>query len=416
MGKDIKIKNILLYVIIIILILYVTDIIIRPYEYINMSKLNNKVEKIHHLQQIAPSRVYINAWRIARNEYADKTMNKQKWQRWRNRYKGQIKTMEDADVAINTMLYSLNDPYTKFLKTNNFAKEKIILNSKITGIGLTYNKTDEGVVVNKILKNSPAQEGHIMPGDYIVSINDKKVNEMNNEEVHAYMEPEKNVKVKLKIKRGEEVIEKEIESKDIPIDTMKYEISEDNIGIIKLSNVMGEKAVRDFKTVIEETNGTKGIIIDLRNNYGGILANAIEMSDLMFNGKKIIDIESRGVTKYDVYAQGNKVFKDKPIVILINNRTASAAEILAGTLKENADAVLIGEVTYGKNSIQQIIPMSNKTGIMVTALKYILPNGDDIDNKGIEPDKKITYSLTADNNDNYIQEGKKIINRLVEKK
>ena len=336
-------------------------------------------------------------------------MNNQDWYRWRSRYVKHIKNIDDANVAINSMLASLNDPYTKFLKSKSFSEQKVILDSKITGVGVMFNKSGDEIVVNHVLKNSPAQSQHIMPGDSIVSINNKLVKDMTSDEIHSYIESAKDKEIKLIIRRGDEIIVKDLEKKEIPIDTMDYRITKDNIGIIYLANVMGEKAVSDFAKILIKTNDTKGIIIDLRNNYGGILANAVLMADFMvLDEKKILRLDTRNSNSLEVYADDGVIFKEKPIVILINNKTASAAEILAGVLKCSAGAILVGENTFGKNSIQQVIPMTNSTGMMLTSAKYILPDGADIHNEGIVPD----YVVKSED---AMKEALKLINQVVKK-
>lgn len=415
MSGEIKLKKLFLYAVIVLVIYFTADIIFKPYMIIDNYGIEKIFDKIHQSQNISPQRLYVNAWRTARNEYADKTMNNQDWNRWRYRYKGKIKTMDDANIAINTMLASLNDDYTRFLKSNLYSKEKSILDSKITGVGVTFDKADDGVTISKILKNSSAYFENLMPGDKIVSINGLDVNTMSPENLQSYMEPKKDEKITLAIKRGDNVVVKELVSDDIPIDTMGYRITKDNIGIITLANIMGENALDDFKSIIKKTNDTKGIILDLRNNYGGILANSVQMADMMFKNGHIVSIKSRDKIKYKLFADNISEFKEKPIVILVNYRTASAAEIFAGALKYNLNAVIIGENTYGKNSIQHIIPLANNTGMIITSEKYILPDGSDIQGKGITPDYKYPLLRRTKLKDELMEKAEEIINKSVKK-
>ena len=131
MDKNIKIKNILFYTFSILIVLIIIDVKFHPFEKINYTPIKKGIEIVRQTQTIAPARVYINVWRIAKSEYADKSMNNQDWKRWRNRYNNKIKTMEDCEVAVNTMLSSLNDPYTRFLKSTNYKRQKVIMESKI---------------------------------------------------------------------------------------------------------------------------------------------------------------------------------------------------------------------------------------------------------------------------------------------
>ena len=190
MASEVKVKNILSCLLIVLVLIFLFDVVVKPYERFNFNFINKFIEKTRQSQDIAPDRLFINAWRMAKIEYVDKSMNNQDWYRWRSRYVKQIKTIDDANVAINTMLASLNDPYTKFLKSKSFSEQKIILDSKITGVGVMFNKSGDEIVVNHVLKNSPAQSQHIMPGDSIVSINNKLVKDMTSDELHSYIESE----------------------------------------------------------------------------------------------------------------------------------------------------------------------------------------------------------------------------------
>lgn len=198
---------------------------------------------------------------------------------------------------------------------------------------------------------------------------------------------------------------------------MKYKITKDNIGIITLATIMGEDAIRDFIKIILATNDTDGLIIDLRDNYGGVLSNAIEMANYMLDNEEILSISGNNNDKLEIFASNENIFKKKHIVILINKNTASAAEILAGTLKDNLGAVVIGENTYGKNTIQQIIPMPNNTGLAITTFKYLLPAGEDIQNRGIIPTiyYKENIHKGKPHKDEMLAEAEKIIKGLVKK-
>lgn len=387
MNKEVNIKQILLYSSALLITILAIHIYIEPLNYIDFNFINKKIDKITNSQHIAPQRLYINAWRTARNEYVDPSMNNQNWNRWRNKYSKHIKTMDDANVAINTMLSSLNDPYTKFLKTDMYSKQQEILDSQITGIGIILNKSGDNVTINHVLDNSPAQKGQIQAGDTILSVNGQDVKTVNIDKLINKTKNAKEQDVKITLKRNGKIIEKTIKKAKIPIKTMQYNFINEDIALITLATIMGKDALKDFKTAIDKTNNAKGIIIDLRDNYGGILSNAIEMANYMLYDEEIVSIES-STKKLHIFANEEPVFKKKPIVILVNKRTASAAEVLAGSLKDNLGAIIIGENTYGKNSIQQIVPLANKTGLIITTSKYILPKGQDIHTVGIKPDYK----------------------------
>ena len=417
MNKEIQQKNIIFYSVFLVITIVVFNFFFRTENYVNFDIIPKTLQKITISQNIAPQRLFINTWRIIKNSYVDETLNNQDWTRWRIRYIKHIKTIEDADIAINTMLASLNDPYNKFLQSTLFSKQKMIIDSEITGIGILFNKSGNEIVINHIMDNSPAQSANILPGDTIVSVNGEKTDKLEMKTIINTIENSHNKEIEITIKRNNILITKKVKRRSIPIKTMEYEITKDNIGIITLANIMGWKAVSDFKDIIIKTNNTKGIIIDLRNNYGGVLANAIQMANFMMDKGKIVSIQSRINTKYQIYSDGEKIFKNKPIVILINKNTASASEILAGTLKANLNAILIGESSYGKNSIQQVIPMQNETGLILTTDRYILPDGNDIYGKGLTPDIIIQQdTIFTKENDKQLNKAKKIIKEIVKNK
>lgn len=413
MNNEIKIKNIIIYLAIIIISFITADIFFNPEINFKTNFFHNLMHKILIYEDIAPQRLFVKAWRITKNEYIDSSLNGQNWAKWRLRYFRHIKTIDDANVAINSMLASLNDPYTKFMKSNSFKKQKIILDSQITGVGILFYKAGEDVIINHVIANSPAQNANIYTGDYIISINGKEVKNLETDEIAELINTSKDT-VDLVIKRKNEIIKKTLIKKVIPIKTMNYVITKDNIGIIYLSNIMGKRAANDFDGIIKGTNNTNGIIIDLRNNYGGIIANAMQMANLMLTNEMILSIKSRNGDEYQIYADNEKIFKDKPVVILIDRNTASAAEVLAGTLRNNINAILIGEKSFGKSSIQQVIPMQNGTGLIITSNKYILPDGKDINNKGLIPDITVNKKSTKNNSkDIQLQEAVKLIQKIV---
>ena len=320
-----------------------------------------------------------------------------------------IKTADDAEVAIDSMLASLNDPYTRFLNSSEFAKQKDILESKYTGVGIIFNKTGDSITINHVLKNSPASKENVLPGDKILSINGQNVNKLSAYQIFN-MPQQKSVH--LVLKRGEKVIKKDITRNKIPIETVYYKVIDGQYAIIMLSTIMGEKTVSDFIDVIKKTNDLDGIIFDLRDNFGGVLANAVEMANFMLEDERITSIESGNNEKLQIYAKGEKIFKKKPIIILVNRRTASAAEIFAGALKDNLDAIIVGENTYGKNSIQHIIPLQNNTGLIITSDKYLLPLDEDIHKTGISPDVYIK-SDRSQKKDSQMGKAVKILKKIM---
>ena len=413
MASEINWKNIIVCSVAVTLVMVLIEFFLQPTSYVKFDFLKNFSKEMINSQYIAPQRLFVNCWRVVRNSYVDETLNNQDWAYWRKRYFKQIKTMDDANVAINSMLASLNDPYSKFLLSNSFARQKMVIDSKISGVGVLFDKTGDDIVINHVFANTSAAMENIQTGDTIVGVNGEETKNISMEKLVEELNSGDEEKVEITIKRDNVLITKELTQKDVFVSTMSYEITDDNIGIIKLSSVTGEKAISEFMNILFKIDSTKGVILDLRNNYGGTIVNAILMANLMMNDKEIIRIKSRINREYEIYTESEKIFKEKPIVILVNGKTASAAEIFAGTLQTNLGAIVVGENTFGKNAIQQVLPMHNRTGLIITTDKYILPDGCDIHKVGLTPD--IVLKNEKDK-DVQLDEAKKLINEVVKNK
>lgn len=385
MKEQINIKRVFLYTLLGAILLSGLYLLIDPQPVQKENKFEHFLKDLNEKQNIAPQRLYVNAWRKIKNEYFDATMNGQDWYRWRYRYLNKIETLEDADVAINTMIASLNDPCSAFLRTEMYKKQKVIMKSNLTGIGANIKKNAQGFSVNNVVLNSPA-DNVIAKGDLILKIDDVDVKQLKLSDISKLIGSSGGKMVKVQLRRNGQVLEKNIVVKNFNIKNMLYLVTDDNIGYIRVENFMGNFAVNEFRTMLSKTNSTKGIIIDLRNNYGGILTNAVNIADLMIKNEVIVSLESRGGYIFKIYAKPYVSFSRKPVVILTNNSTASSAEILAGALRDDIGAIIVGEQTYGKNTLQKIIPLQNMTGLVLTNGKYLLPKGEDIHETGIIPD------------------------------
>lgn len=386
MKEQINIKRVLIYSVLGAILLSGLYLFIDPQPVQKENKIEKFFTELNEKQNIAPKRLYVNAWRKIKNEYYDVTMNGQDWYRWRYKYLNKIETLEDADIAINTMIASLNDPCSAFLRTEMYKKQKVVMEANVTGIGASVKKSAQGVAVDNIVLNSPADQSSMTSGDVILKINDIDMQKVNLSDISNLFSVSNGKMVRVQIKRNGKILEKDIVVKNFDIKNMLYLITDDNIGYIRVENFMGNFSVNEFKSLLDKTNKTKGIIIDLRNNYGGILTNAINIADLMVSDDVIVSLESRGGYIFKIYAKPSVAFSKKPVVVITNNSTASSAEILAGALRDDIGAIIVGEQSYGKNTIQKIIPLQNMTGLVLTNGKYILPKGEDIHETGIIPD------------------------------
>ncbi len=361
----------------------------------NHNPLLNVQQNQINKTKTSPQKLFDYTWQLVRNEYYDPNFNDQYWLRWKKHYSGKIKTSDDAKVAIDSMIASLNDPYSRFMTRDEFLKQNETITSKYSGIGVNIVNESGKTKIISVLENTPAQFADIKAGDIIVSIDDIKVSGLSLAEVSNLVKGPVNTFVDIDVLRDNEIIRKKIIRKEITVKTVKSSV-QDDIGYIQVSSFISNSTPNEFLEALENTHDTKGLIIDLRGNTGGLLPNAVFISNLFIeNGHKIVSIVGRNGYRYDVMAQESDVDIKKPLVLLIDGSSASASEILSGALKDYKRARLIGTKTYGKGMVQKIISMPNETGINLTVAKYLTPAGNDINKKGIDPD--IIVPITKEN-------------------
>ena len=378
--------------------------------YIKMVSTPSNVQTVVNSEQISAQKLFDKAWRTIRKNYYIKDMNNQDWYRWKVHYQGQIKTEEDAYVAINTMLASLDDPYSKFLSKKEFAELNSSIDSKITGIGVNILSNAGKIMILNVIEGTPANSAGIKSGDIIFAVNKKEVSGMSVSDVATLVRGPENSTVEITLLRGEKKITKTIKRKEIKIKTVKSSVDK-NIGYIQILSFIGSTTSNEFIEALEKTENTDGLILDLRGNPGGLLPNAVFIANLFIPEGKIVSVVGRNGFKQDLTAQNTDFTINKPLIVLIDGSSASASEILSGALKDYKKAKLVGTKTYGKGMVQQVIPMPNETGLNLTIAKYLTPSGADINKKGISPDinVELTFEDLKKNNDVQLNMAKKIM-------
>lgn len=306
-------------------------------------------------------------------------------------------TQKMTEGAISGMVKSLGDPYTSFFnpqETKEFFEEA---QGTFEGIGIEIDKKKEELVVIAPLEGTPAERAGIRAGDKILKIDDKETVDLSLEEAVKLIRGPKGTEVKLTISREgwKEPKEFKIFRAIIKIPSLKWELKEDDIVYLKLYQFF-DRTGDDFrKSAIEILNSpAKKIILDLRNNPGGYLEVAREISGWFLKRGDIVVIEDfgPGKEKNEYKADGNEKFLDYPIVVLINQGSASASEILAGALRDNRNVLLIGEKSFGKGSIQELEELRGGSSLKITIANWLTPKGQLITDKGLEPDIKVEMS------------------------
>ncbi|MFN3406232.1 MAG: S41 family peptidase [Caldimicrobium sp.] len=296
--------------------------------------------------------------------------------------------------AIDGMLSSL-DPHSSLMKPEEFKELEIETKGSFTGIGIEITIKDDILTVVAPIEDTPAWKAGLKPGDKILKIDDKSTKGMKVNEAVKLLRGPKGTSVKLTILRNEkDIIEVTLVRDVIPIKSVKAKLIEPGYGYVRISQFQ-EKTHQELVQALKdlEKNGSlKGLILDLRNNPGGLLSSAVEVSDEFLENGTIVSIKGRTKSnQMEFKAEPNpKDRKHKyPIVILINHGTASAAEIVTGALKDNKRALVLGEKSFGKGSVQTVIPIEDNYAVRLTTALYYTPLGYSINKTGIKPDIEI---------------------------
>ena len=308
-------------------------------------------------------------------------------------YVDDVNQSEMMDAAINGVLQSL-DPYSAYMSPEMFENMATETSGEFGGLGIEVGMEAGVVKVISPIDNSPAYRVGVKAGDYIVKINEIQVQGKSLSEAVELMRGPVGSDIEITVRRRGErkaltfTITREI----IEVASVKTEIKDKNVGYIRLTS-FNENSSDQIKKKLGEFKKNKNIekyILDLRNNPGGLLSQAIKISDFFLENGEIVSTKSRKNSENRKwFAKKGDIINGDTILVLINYGSASASEIVAGALKDHKRAILIGEATYGKGSVQSIIPLDNKGAIRLTVSKYYLPSGDSISDVGVVPDFEV---------------------------
>lgn len=313
-------------------------------------------------------------------------------------YIGEIKDDKMIESAIKGYVDGLEDQYTEYLTQSEYEELMIDVYGNYVGIGIymAQYKTGEVVVLLPI-ENSPAEEAGLESGDIIVKVNGEECKDQDLELTANKIKGEEGTTVELEILRGEETLNKTITRRTVEINYIKSEMLENNIGYIKLIG-FDDETVDKFRERYNELKqkGMKSLIIDVRDNGGGTVDSAIKIAEMMVPKDKVIMKTISKDQTEKVIKSSEKNIIDMDIVILSNENSASASEILVGALKDNEIAKVVGTKTFGKGVMQEIVPITGMGALKITIEEFRTPNGDIINEKGIEPDVVIEESENKD--------------------
>jgi carboxyl-terminal processing protease len=317
--------------------------------------------------------IYLQVLDAVKNDYVDKNLDNTKL----------------MYGSIRGLLDSLDDPYTRFLEPSSYKEMKIRLSGSYNGIGIYIGIKDKQLIVISPIKDTPAWKAGLKPKDKILTIDGKSTKDMALDEAVSLIRGPKGSIVTIGIMRGsaKEPKDFKVPREKIVIKSVETDILDENTGYIKLNTFENQNAAEEMEKAINymKSKKIKGIILDVRNNGGGLLQNAIEIGSMFMKDGVIVYTVDREGKKETISSTGNLLW-DKPVVMLINESSASASEILAGALHDNHKAVLVGTRSFGKASVQNVKQLEDDSAILLTIAKYLTPNGTDITKKGIEPD------------------------------
>ena len=308
-------------------------------------------------------------------------------------YVDEINQSDSMDSAIDGLLQSL-DPYSSYMSPEIFNEMQTETSGEFGGLGIEVGMESGVVKVISPIDDTPASRAGIKAGDYIVKINDTQVQGKSLSEAVELMRGPVGSGIELTIRRrGEKkALNFTIIREIIEVKSVKADLLEKNIGYVRLTSFnenSGEQIKKEIKN-LEKNKNVKAYILDLRNNPGGLLSQAIKISDFFLNNGEIVSTKSRKASENRKwFAKNGDLINGKTLLVLINYGSASASEIVAGALKDHKRAILLGENSYGKGSVQSIIPLKNNGAIRLTVAKYYLPSGKSISEIGVSLDIEI---------------------------
>ena len=325
-----------------------------------------------------------------------------------------VKEINESDVidgAINGMLQSL-DPYSSYMNPRTFKNMNTETKGEFGGLGIEVTMESGLVKVISPIDDTPADKAGIKSGDYIIKLDEKQVKGLTLEDAVNTMRGKAGTPITLTIRRLDtnDPIVVKIFREIIKTKSVVSEVKGD-VGYLRLRSFnekSGDELIDHIKEINKNKPNVTGFVLDLRNNPGGLLTQAIKVSDTFLDSGEIVSTKGRDPKDIKIYnAKKGDEINGKPLIVLINGGSASASEIVAGALKDNKRAIIVGEKSFGKGSVQSIMPLSNGGGLRLTIAKYYLPSGETIENIGVQPDikveqKKENFKINDPINDNQL--------------
>ena len=314
-------------------------------------------------------------------------------------YLGEINEDDLKEGAVKGYIEGLGDPYTEYISKEEMQEYMQDTLGNYVGIGIymATNTQNGHIIVLATMKGSPAETAGLKPGDEIIKVNDEDCTTKNSTEVSNKIKGEEGTTVKLEILRENQTLTFEVKRENIKVNPVEGKVLNNNIGYIKFTS-FDKTTAEDFKTKYQELakQNIKSLIIDLRNNGGGLVEQAVDIADYFLEKDQVILYEVDKKQNEILEVSENDPIINMPVVILTNENTASASEILAGALKDYGKATIVGTTTYGKGLIQEILTFKDGSGLKITTKEYQTPNHNKINKVGIQPDEVVELPDTVE--------------------
>ncbi|RMD71379.1 MAG: PDZ domain-containing protein [Cyanobacteria bacterium J149] len=349
----------------------------------------------------SPKVVVDEVWQIINNEFVDRNFNRIDWIKKREELlEKNYSSKKQAYRAINQALKELGDPYTRFLPPEQFETLTSQTSGEVSGVGIriAIDPRTQDLYIIETIRQSPAEEAGLQRGDRIVRIDGKPTALMDLDQASEALKGELGTDVNLEIaRRGKPAFNVSVTRSQFEVPSVDFAMKREgelNIGYIKLEE-FSSHAAEQMQKAIRELNQQKaqGFVLDLRGNPGGLLFASVDIARMWMSQGEIVDIVDRQ-GGHQTFSADNSAITDLPLVVLVDGDSASASEILAGALKENSRATLVGTNTFGKGTVQSVHSLSDGSGLAVTISRYYPPSGTNINKKGIAPD--IVQALTRE--------------------
>ena len=369
----------------------------------------------------------LDAWTLVNEGFYDpEKFDEIQWKRIRQKtLQKQIETSEEAYSAIEDMLKPLEDPYTRVLRPKDYELLKSSnFGSEINGVGLQLGEDeDQKVKVISTLGGSPAEEAGIVSGDFVEKVDGISTKELGLANTASKLRGESGTKVLVEISSElGEIKEVDLERRSVdlrPVRTKRLREDSHTIGYLRITQ-FSESVPKKVEEALQELKEkeVEGLILDLRNNSGGLVSSGIAVADSLLSERPVVETKNRNGIKDAIISQ-KEIYFDGPMVTLVNKGTASASEILAGSLQDNGRSILMGEQTYGKGLIQSLKSLGENSGIAITVASYLTPNGKNIQGQGITPDKLLDLPDASDYgsaDDKWVRNAELFLESILEEK